>query len=284
MTALPQDEQMLALARAEIEHWRQRLRAESADIRPAVMPETGSDALVSLALRVGQIGSTGMFAAAEGDIYAARAMSRIASEHWVRALTLLDDIRASGDAPAGAHFWQDLRRAEAVVAHCLVLDWFQLGLSSPGLPDFVREQLRPLILNPAPDAAEAKSARATIGRYSFKRGLDRLWKALDDKTHDDDNSFGSLALTYPTLSGCIHAGPEAHSLLLLRDSIARVTAALDLAIPWVLTLVFLRTYLAGGDRAAPAVTKARLLQSEIEQWHAVAEMRARVATLLATRA
>jgi hypothetical protein len=263
------DEQALAGVASEIKEWRKQLRNASAGLTAATNPQTGGDAVVDLGMRVASIASTGMLGAADGDIYAARALLRIASEHWIRLMLLVSDVRDLGEQMAGERYWKDLRRAENVKADKQVRDWFPAGLSEGILPEYLRAQIKALLLDPEPSAVERKTATETINRYSFKNTLRDLLSRLDDPTTADRETFGTIAASYPVLSGCIHAGPDAHKWLLGGGWQGRLAVAVDLATVWASVLVFVHTHQAGGNQLEAAVAEARALQGKLAFWAGV---------------
>lgn len=282
MSAPADPDRPLKICCDEIRAWRDRLRAASTGLHVASDPRTGTDGIFSIAARVASLGSTGLFAALEGEIYAARTLARVVSEHWVRLIGLTRDTRSSGESATGDHYWKDLRRAEAVRADKLVREWFPDGLATSSLPEFVRRQIQDLRLAPPPTAGEVKAARATIEKYSFRATVRALLAPLKNKTVDDHASFASLDLTYPGLSGCIHGGPEAHKWLLDSGASARLAAALDIATVWASVLVFVRTHQAAGDRNSPAVLEAFGIQRDVVLWHSIAAAALAVATYRST--
>lgn len=213
----------------------------------------------------------GLLGAIEGDIYGARAVARILSEHWVRLMALVSAVKNSGDYEAGNHYWSKLRRAEEVVLDRQAREWFPSGTHSDDPPDSVRRRISAMVLDPQPDANDYKMARETIGDHGFKKQVKNLLGQLQGQAPADRVAFGSLALTYPWLSGCIHGGPDAHSWLMRNDAGSRLSAAIDIAVVWTSVLIFVRTHLAGGNRTAQTVLNARQLQMEIAAWFAMVE-------------
>jgi hypothetical protein len=265
------DEDLLKLAKAEIAHHRDQLKASSMSLDASPKPQTSRDAVTSLALRISGLGSTALSAAIDGEIYAARALSRSMQEHWIRLIALIADTKKTSDQAAGERYWIALRRAEELRADREMRSWLPQGMTNRDLLAF--SPMGALLIEPQPSEADYADASKVVGSYGFKRLGKGILQGLAPEGPLDRLSFVALAAGYAALSGCVHGGPSAHDWLLEAPWFGRLGVAIDVAVLWASALSFTRSHLAGTARNDRGVAEAERLLDEVRTWAQVAGMR-----------
>jgi hypothetical protein len=243
---------------AELARFREELRAFSKVLEPLPAAPAGTDdALLGLYLGIASLASVGVAACAEGDLYAARCLTRSVAEHWMRFMSI-----AAGSAPAD--FFSDLKDAEAVEIDRRMRNCLPNGQIPTDIPVHVRAAIQGALIQPEPSAAARAGAKDIVQKYQFDklcRGMLNALKARDGQ--DDAGGYVSVAFAYARFSACVHGGPLGRDYLTSAPSAhAIASTACDIFVAWTSALTMLLAKTRGPDghetKAALAVQDAFL--------------------------
>lgn len=227
----------------DIARFRRELRTFSKLFEPLpAAPKGTGDALTSLYLRIASLSSTGVLACADGEIYAARALTRCLSEHWMRFMSIVAGS-ATGD------FFGDLKESEAVEIDRRMRNCFPTGRIPSDVPGEVRSAIASALIEPVPSKADRDRAQQVGQKFSFPelcKGLLAALKAHDGR--DDAAYYGMMAFAYARFSACVHGGPLGHDYITSAPSAAVIAnTASDLLVAWASALTMLLAKLRGLD-------------------------------------
>lgn len=189
------------------------------------------DALVSLYLRIASLASAALLACEHAEYYAARALTRCISEHWMRFMTV-----AAGIAPH--EFFREFKEAEEIDIDRRLRNCFENGEMPADLSGQLRGLLESTLRNPKPTDQQREKAREILRGYEFdklSRGLLKFLKRGDGL--DTPDARLSMAIAYAKFSACVHGGPVGHDYLTSAPSAeATFGTALDIISAWMTAL------------------------------------------------
>lgn len=244
-----------------INRFRSALTSFSKALPPPTATPSGTDAaLASLYLRIASLANAGLMACEEGEIYAARALTRCVSEHWMRLATIM-----SGSAPS--EFFGELKEAESVDIDRRIRNCFPNGQIPSDVPSEIRSAIRSSLRSPQPTVEEYRRAREIVGRYQFDKLCSALLASLEASDgRDAVGEYGTMAFAYARFSACVHGGPFGHDYLTASPSaqVVWVTAS-DLLAAWMSALTLILRKFRGPEDSH---TKAALeMQSALFAQH-----------------